>query len=125
MKRSAALISLIALLATPADAQRMGLSPAEWPSALRTRAEAREAAIYPQQRREVAGRAGIVSATMSPLAAQAGAAALREGGTAADAAVATALTQVTMMAGANVSFAGAVQLLYFDARTGRVYALDA
>ena len=51
--------------------------------------------------------------------------ALRQGGTAADAAIATSLTQVATLTGANVSYAGVMHLLYFEARTGRVHALDA
>lgn len=125
MGRIVAAISSAMLLATPAGAQKVDLSPEQWPVALRGHLEAREAAIRPNGNREIKGSAGIVSATMSPVAAHAGAEALRNGGTAADAAIATALTQVTMMAGANVSFAGAVQVLYFEAGTGRVHALDA
>ena len=71
------------------------------------------------------GSRGLVVGTASPIAVEAGAGVLREGGSAADAAVATALTQITTMLGANVSYAGIAQLVYFEARTGRVYALDA
>lgn len=125
MTRVVAAFSLLAILAPPADAQGIDLSPGRWPSASRERLEAREAAMRPAGIREVRNPGGIVSATMSPIATHVGAEVLRKGGTAADAAIATALTQVTMMAGANVSFAGAVQVLYFDARTRHVYALDA
>lgn len=87
--------------------------------------EAREAAVYPAETRTVRGGKGLVSGTASPIAVEAGAKVLREGGTAADAVVATAFGQVTTMLGANVSFAGVAQLVYFEARTGRVYAMDA
>ena len=108
MKCTVAGIALLAVQISPASAQSVDLSPGRWPAAMRERLEAREAAIRPAGIRELRGSGGIVSATMSPVAAHAGAEALRKGGTAADAAIATALTQVTMMAGANVSFAGAV-----------------
>lgn len=87
--------------------------------------EAREVAIYPAAIRDVSSAHGIVSGTASPIAVEAGAQVLRDGGTAADAAITTALAQVTTMLGANVSVAGVLQLVYYEARTGRVQALDA
>jgi gamma-glutamyltranspeptidase/glutathione hydrolase len=87
--------------------------------------EAREAAVFPTEVRTVRGGKGLVSGSASPIAVEAGAKVLREGGTAADAAVATAFAQVTTMLGANVSFAGVAQLVYYEARTGRVHAMDA
>jgi len=51
--------------------------------------------------------------------------ALRQGGTAVDAAIAVALTQVATNLGAVVSYAGVAELVYYEARTRRVYALDA
>ncbi len=125
MERFVTAISMAALLAAPAGAMPGELSPGLWPAAERAQLEAREAAMRPGARRLVKSSAGIVSATLSPVAAHTGVEALREGGTAADAAVVTALTQVTMMAGANMSFAGTVQILYFEARTRRVRMLDA
>ncbi|MCW3849093.1 gamma-glutamyltransferase family protein [Sphingomonas sp. LB-2] len=87
--------------------------------------EAREAAIFPTAVREVRSERGIVAGTASPIAVEAGAQVLREGGTAADAAATTALVQVTTMLGANVSPAGVLQLVYYEARTGKVHVLDA
>ena len=87
--------------------------------------EAREAAIWPTQVREVRSASGIVAGTASPIAVEAGAQVLRDGGTAADAAATTALTQVTTMLGANVSPAGVLQLVYYEAHTGKVHVLDA
>src|SRR5205823_11446332 len=120
MGRFGSFAALVALLGAPVEAAGVDLSPAHWPTAERLRLEGREAALWPKETRTVTDRAGMVSATASPVAVHAGAQALREGGTAADAAVATALTQITMMAGANVSFAGVAELLYFDARTRHV-----
>ncbi len=118
------ILSLMAPVPGLAGAGPGNLSPALWSMTTRQQLERREAAMRPAVARIVKGSAGV-SATMSPVAAHVGAETLRQGGTAADAAIATALTQVTMMTGANVSFAGTVALLYFDARTGRVHALDA
>ena len=102
------------------------LSPATWPTAQRTAAENLEAVTTsPPVAHVVEGRAGIVSATLSPIAALAGVEALKHGGTAADAAVTAALTQVATGLGANVSYAGILELVYYDARSRKVYALDA
>ncbi|MEO9130755.1 MAG: gamma-glutamyltransferase [Sphingomonas sp.] len=122
LRRAITLIN-IACIATPAVAA--DLSPAHWPEAERLRLEQREAAIWPTEIRNASSRQGLVTGTASPIAVHAGAEALRQGGTAADAAIATALTQVTTMLGANVSYAGVAQIVYFEARTGRVYTLDA
>lgn len=120
-KRLMALTTALALV-TPGYAA----DPAPfWPAAERLALEQREAAIWPTETRIRSGAGGIVTGTASPIAVHAGAEMLRAGGTAADAVVATALTQVTTMLGANVSFAGVAELLYFDAKTGKVHALDA
>lgn len=121
--RNALTFALIVCVAMPGAAA--DLSPARWPEAERLRLEQREAAIWPTEARSASSRQGLVTGTASPIAVHAGAEALRQGGTAADAAIATALTQVTTMLGANVSHAGVAQLVYFEARTGRVYTLDA
>ncbi|MEO8375870.1 MAG: gamma-glutamyltransferase, partial [Sphingomonas bacterium] len=121
--RNALTFALIVCVAMPGAAA--DLSPAHWPEAERLRLEQREAAIWPTEIRSASSRQGLVTGTASPIAVHAGAEALRQGGTAADAAIATALTQVTTMLGANVSYAGVAQLVYFEARTRRVYTLDA
>ena len=68
---------------------------------------------------------GIVAATTGGAATQAGLDILKEGGSAADAAMATALCEVTHAGGSYVSFAGLMMLTYFDAASGKVYFLDA
>jgi gamma-glutamyltranspeptidase/glutathione hydrolase len=125
MMKSRRLAALTALLALATPLQAADLSPAHWPDAERAALERREAMIFPTEARSVEGQSGFVSATASPVAVHAGMEALRQGGTAADAAVATALTQIAMMGQANVSYAGIAQLLYYDARTRQVYSLDA
>src|SRR5262245_37487451 len=50
-------------------------------------------------------RQGMVAVTMDALAARIGLEALRQGGSAADAALAAALAQITLEAGATVSYA--------------------
>jgi len=122
LRRALSFITMVCITTPGAAAD---LSPARWPEAERLQLEQREAAIWPTEIRSATSRQGLVTGTASPIAVRAGAEALRQGGTAADAAIATALTQVTTMLGANVSHAGVAQLVYFEARTGRVYALDA
>jgi gamma-glutamyltranspeptidase/glutathione hydrolase len=102
------------------------LSPAHWPSAERERLEKLESQSWsPLQAQSVSGADGIVSATVSPVAVHAGLEALRAGGTAADAAATTALTQITTQLGSVVSYAGILTMVYYDARTGHVYSMDA
>jgi hypothetical protein len=48
---------------------------------------------------------------------------LKSGGSAADAALTTALTQVALSAGAAVSYAGILTGLYYDANSQTVYSL--
>src|SRR5262245_39870229 len=71
------------------------------------------------------GHKGSRVGTTGAKAVRAGLAMLEKGGTAADAAVATALTQVVECAGSYVSHAGIFRLVYHDARTGRTYSLNA
>ena len=83
------------------------LSPANWPKAEREQVELAESTtISPMEARSVEGSGGIISAMVSPVSVYAGIQALKHGGNAADAAAATALTQVTMQLGFVVSHAG-------------------
>jgi gamma-glutamyltranspeptidase / glutathione hydrolase len=92
----------------------------------RERAERIEAERWwPVSARTVTGKGGLVAATVSPIAVQAGLQALRCGGNAADAAATVALTQISTQLGSVVSFAGILSTLYYEAGTGQVHALDA
>ena len=108
LRRALTLITMVCIAVPGAAAD---LSPARWPEAERLLLEQREAAIWPTEIRDARSGQGLVTGTASPIAVHAGAEALRQGGTAADAAIATALTQVTTMLGANVSYAGVAQTL--------------
>jgi len=79
------------------------LSPANWKVEEKARAEQAEQMPWPPQARVVEGRQGLVTGTMSPIAVHAGMEALRQGGTAADAAATVALTQVATALGSYVS----------------------
>ncbi|MDX1501249.1 MAG: gamma-glutamyltransferase [Thermoanaerobaculia bacterium] len=129
MKRPAAATTLFALLlAAPGpgwgDRKKVNLSPARWPSGdLEKYAELTHDSIRPQE--QAAGREGMVVGTTGALAVRSGLEALRQGGSAADAAIATALVQVTLAAGCWVSFAGRWSMIYYDASTGEVHSLNA
>lgn len=102
------------------------LSPANWPVAIRARVEEQEATAWaPSETRPVSGKNGIISAIASPIAVQAGMTALRMGGTAADAAATVALTQITTQLGSVASFAGILSMIYYDAKTRKIFSMDA
>jgi len=67
----------------------------------------------------------IIAATTGGKAAEAGLEILKEGGTAADAAMAIALCEVVHAGGSYVSFAGPLMMMYYDASSGKVFYLDA
>jgi gamma-glutamyltranspeptidase/glutathione hydrolase len=70
-------------------------------------------------------RFGMVTGTTGAAAIEGGVEILKAGGSAADAAIATALTQICMAAGSWVSYAGLMTMVYFDASTGTTYNLNA
>jgi gamma-glutamyltranspeptidase / glutathione hydrolase len=120
------LVLLASSLETNSVAAAADLSPRHWPEAQRAAAEKAEVtAPAPQTNRVVIGKSGLVVSTLSPIAALAGVETLKHGGNAADAAVATALTQITTALGANISFAGILEVAYYDAKSRRTYSLNA
>jgi gamma-glutamyltranspeptidase/glutathione hydrolase len=117
---------LVPLLLQEGSAAAADFSPGQWSQEQRLAAEKAEATTpYPTAANVVEGKAGLVAATLSPIAALAGVETLKRGGTAADAAAATALTQISTGLGANVSYAGILELVYYEAKTGRTYSLSA
>lgn len=117
--------ALVAALATTLPVNAADLSPDHWPAAERAKIEREERVFSPPYSGVVQGREMIVAATLSPIAVHAGLEALKQGGTAADAAAVVAMTQVTLELGSVISYAGVSQLIYYDARTRRTYSLDA
>lgn len=68
---------------------------------------------------------GIVTGTTGAAAIRAGLEALNQGGTSADAALTTSLTQISLAQGAWVSYAGIMTMLYYDADSRQVYCMNA
>lgn len=71
------------------------------------------------------GTNGLIVATTGGKATEAGLQVLKEGGSAVDAAIATALCEVVHAGGSYVSFAGPMLMVYYDAGSGKVFYLDA
>lgn len=117
------LAGVTALLAA-ASAAAVDLSPGHWPTAERADLQQADFFFIPPYPGTVKGGSFLVSGTLSPVAVHTGLEVLRQGGTAADAAATVALTAITLELGFPVSYAGELQLLYFEARTNRVYSLD-
>lgn len=68
---------------------------------------------------------GMVTGTTGAQAIEGGVEILKAGGSAADAAMSTALTQICMAAGSWVSYAGLMTMVYYDAETGEVNNMNA
>lgn len=71
------------------------------------------------------GANGVIAGTTSAAAGRAGLEALHQGGSAADAVLATSLAQITLAMGSWVSYAGLLTMVYFDAGSGKFYNLNA
>ena len=71
------------------------------------------------------GQNGVIVGTTGPNAVHAGLETLKKGGSAADAAMATALAQVVECGGCYVSHAGILSMVYYEAETGKVHYLNA
>ena len=117
----AAVFALVFLqLADAAD-----LSPDKWTPTDKNRVEALEMRFFPSQARTIQGSSAIICNTGSPIAVHAGIEALKQGGTAADAAATVALTQISVWLGSVVSYGGVLHLVYYEAKSGKTYSLDA
>ncbi len=68
---------------------------------------------------------GMVTGTTGAQAIEGGVEILKAGGSAADAAMSTALTQICMAAGSWVSYAGLMTMVYYDAESGEVHNMNA
>lgn len=122
----AAMLILLALAraegADPGSAP--ALSPRHWPKTDLERYSLLNL-IYDMPRPLAEGREEMIGGSSGPLAIHAGQRALEQGGTAADAAIATALAQIVLTAGSWNSFAGILYVVYYDSASGKVHSLNA
>jgi gamma-glutamyltranspeptidase / glutathione hydrolase len=100
------------------------LSPANWPERDRRQYWAMQGTDRTRAG-SATGRNGAVTVAYGAFAARAGHEALKQGGTAMDAALTTAMAQIALTTGAPVSYFGILSLVYHEARTGRTYSLNA
>jgi gamma-glutamyltranspeptidase/glutathione hydrolase len=118
----------VALASTTAGA--VDLSPGTWPTAERADVERRlqnvatDSGVYADQPMAIGGH-GAVTGTYSAPAIRAGLEALKQGGTSVDAALTTAITQVTLASSLWVSYAGLMSVVHYDAASGQVFSLNA
>ncbi len=122
--RKLAALSCLVSLAAPSLGLTADLSPRKW--------GARDRAVYDWLNQQFGlqnvlarGKNGVITGTSSAAAERAGLEALRQGGSAADAAIATSLAQVALAMGSVVSYAGIFSMVYFDAGSGRTCYLNA
>ncbi len=114
-------------LALTAGCQSRGtvdLSPAQWPVGELDRYLTLTSELG-KPKGVVEADSAMVTGTTGALAVRAGREALRQGGSAADAAITTALTQIALAAGSWVSYAGFFNMIYYDADSKTVHTLNA
>jgi gamma-glutamyltranspeptidase/glutathione hydrolase len=111
----------------PAD-----LSPASWPQGeIERYFQLGDRAAYGHPRPQTedhalaVGRNGAVVGTSEPAAVRSGLEALKAGGSAVDAALVTAMAQITLGLGCYISFSGILSMVHYEAATGEVTSLNA
>lgn len=87
--------------------------------------DASDRSLIEVSRNDLQSNGGVLITTGPPQAAQVGMDMLDRGGSAADAALASALARITLDMGHIVSFAGIYMMVYYEASTGNVYSLNA
>ncbi len=100
------------------------LSPDKWGAGELQKYLDMDARPYPNNP-AATGQVGAVTTTFHSPASRAGLEALKLGGTSVDAALTTALAQVTLNAGAVISFFGIMNMVHYDAATGQIVSMDA
>jgi gamma-glutamyltranspeptidase/glutathione hydrolase len=102
----------------------VNLSPASWPAAERDRYFALTAELG-KPKGLVEADSAMITGTTGAFAVRAGREALRRGGSPVDAAITTALAQIALAGGSWVSYAGFLNLITYDVRSGSVHSLNA
>ena len=125
LQRIARWVKILGAVVLVPSAGAADLSPAHWPVSERAELQQHELLAFPSNAGIVKGHTSLVAGTLSPIAVHAGVEVLRRGGNAADAAATVAFTQIATDLGSVVSYAGVTSLLYYEAKSHKVYALDA
>src|SRR5438552_3085433 len=102
----------------------MTLAPSAWPPADRERFWRIQQSALPGNP-PARGQGGAVATALNGFAARLGEEALRQGGSAIDAVMSAALAQITLSAGAVISFFGILALMHHDATSGETTSLNA
>lgn len=123
LRRTTASTLLFVLLTTQL-VPAADLSPKTWNVVDKKHAEELQMNLFAPHARAIQGSV-IICDTGSPIAVYAGMDVLKKGGSAADAAATVALTEIATQLGAVVSYAGVLQLIYFEAKSRKVYSLGA
>ena len=124
LRRTVASALVFALLSTQL-ASAPDISPRTWNAADRKHVEELQMKPFAPRARAIQGGSAIICDTGSPIAVYAGMEALKKGGSAGDAAATVALTEIATQLGSYVSYAGVLQLVYFEAKSGKLYSLGA
>ena len=125
MKLRQLALAALSAAAFPATGQEVDLSPVYWDAAARSYLEEFNWTGSEIDKPLAVGKHGAITATMSAPAVYAGLQALQQGGTAADAVLTSALTEIALVGGFFTSYSGLLGLVYYEAETDRVYSLDA
>jgi gamma-glutamyltranspeptidase/glutathione hydrolase len=121
---TAATLGGVSSKALAATKGRVNLSPKNWPAGEYARF-LKAQGLDRTTAGSAKGRHGAVTVAYGGLAARAGLEALKQGGNAIDAAMTTALAQVTLTMGAPISYFGIMSLVYFDAKSRKTYTMNA
>lgn len=100
------------------------LAPSAWPQSEQDHWWAIQQAALPGNP-SAHGRQGAVATALHGIAARVGLEALQQGGSAVDAVLSAALTQIVLGGGAVISIFGILQLMHYDAATGETISLNA
>ena len=117
------IVTLFAVLLIASNVEAGPLSPENWPAG-----DMEEYSTLNAQRPSPHGLAkstyGVVSGTSNPLAIHSGTRALEVGGNAMDACLAASAAQVALAAGAYVSYAGIMNIVYYNATSGTLHNIN-
>jgi gamma-glutamyltranspeptidase/glutathione hydrolase len=116
-------VATVLAIAWVAESADVDLSPDSWPAG-DLEFYSRLNHQYGLQNVLAEGTNGVVTGTTGAMAQRAGLEALIQGGSAADAVIATSLAQIALAMGSWVSYAGIFTMVYYDAANDSCYSLN-